>query len=80
MNCYCGNRATHVLVTYDHDIVLPLQVFCKTHAFEDDREECCCCGDYGIEVENPVNYKTEELLPTYLLGSLDEGNVCSEHP
>jgi len=70
----CVNEATHILVTYDHDIVDRGELFCSEHAFADGREKCPCCYDYRIE------FGEIDLLPTYLEGALDHEGCCSEHP
>ena len=71
---YCDEKAKFVLVDYRHEIIQPMQLFCRDHAFDDQREECPCCDDYWIDVEGT------ELLPTYQPGSLDSSGCCNEHP
>lgn len=70
----CVKEATHILVTYNHDIVGSGELFCSEHAFYDGREQCPCCYDYQIE------FGDIELLPTYPEGALDHESCCSEHP
>ncbi len=79
MNCSkCGNPATHVLATKDHEIIEPAQCFCEDHAFDDDRGECACCWDSTIEV--PGDDEDVDLIPTYPAGELDKGGMCAWHP
>ena len=70
----CGKPATHVLVDYYHNILGGGILFCSSHAFDDRREQCPCCGDYEIELEG-VDY-----LPTYPADALDREGCCSDHP
>lgn len=71
---YCSNKATHILVNYNHNIIGDGKVYCSDHAFEDGREECPCCDDYWIKSDG------KEFLPTYPAGTLDGQGCCSEHP
>lgn len=75
----CDKPATHILVTYMHDVVGEGEVFCERHAFRDGREECPCCYDYTIGFHDQSGERLE-LLPTYPEGTLDKQGCCSEHP
>ncbi len=70
----CGTKATHVLVSYNHDILGSGIFYCSQHAFSNGREQCPCCYDYWIEFDG------KEYLPTYPSGALDGEECCSEHP
>lgn len=74
----CSETATHVLVNYYHEITG--DVYCSSHAFEENREECPCCDSYDIEVYDESGDQNVELLPTYPQGTLDNEGCCSEHP
>lgn len=90
----CGTSATHVLVDYDHNAVdLNGQrlnqngrhgkqeiTYCSRHAFDDGRQECPCCDQYDIEVEDLESSRIMLLLPTYYPDTLDVEGCCSEHP
>lgn len=74
----CHNDATHVLVTYYHEVVDDGIYYCPNHAFSEDQEMCPCCDTYGYDI-----YTDEGVfLPTYQSGELttDEDGCCSEHP
>lgn len=75
----CDRTATHILVDYNHKIISNEEVYCKDHAFMDGREQCPCCNDYQITVEDDSGEKFV-LLPTYPAGTLDSEGCCSEHP
>lgn len=78
MSGQCENDATHILTDYDNETMCDRNiVFCKNHAFEDERKACPYCDDYMIEVQDGNTVK--ELLPTYLSQDLDEDGCCSEH-
>ncbi|WP_417516129.1 hypothetical protein [Marinobacter sp.] len=76
----CDQEAERVLVTYMHEIVGEGAFFCERHAFDDGRERCPYCDDYGVEVEDEDSGEIVELLPTYPAGALDSEDSCSEHP
>lgn len=76
----CNEAATHVLVDYNHNVIQPVIVYCRNHAFVDNREECPCCDDMPIEVEDENTGAYIELLPTYPLGTLDYEGCCCQHP
>jgi len=80
MKCDCCDReATHVLVDYHHSVSKDVEVFCRLHAFQEGREQCPCCGDYPIRIDDEDG---EEIVihPTYPAGALDGEGCCSEHP
>ena len=79
MGCTC--KATHIVVSYRHEIVGDGEVYCARHAFEDDRESCPCCGSYHIEYEDvEEDWARIDLLPTYPAGTMDSQGCCYEHP
>jgi hypothetical protein len=75
----CDRKATHVLVDYNHDVIRNGEVYCQEHAFMDGREQCPCCHNYPIKVEDDSGERIV-LLPTYPAGTLDNEGCCSEHP
>ena len=75
----CDNKATHVLVDYNHNVIDSNSVFCAEHAFEGGREQCSCCYDYTTKVDDDKGREVN-LLPTYPDGALDNDGMCSEHP
>ena len=83
-NCY--NEVTHILVDYNHEIIVPRQLFCDEHALEDNcsdkgREECPCCDDYNFIVEDNDGKTVElSLTPIYPRGTLDYVGCCYDHP
>jgi hypothetical protein len=77
----CSCAATHIVVSYMHDIVGGGIVYCSQHAFDEGRERCPCCGSYQIDYEDAeADWTKIELLPTYPAGSMDGQGCCSEHP
>jgi|GEM_PF-3519438 len=76
---HCVSEVTHILVTYEHDIIGKGKTFCTEHAFEENRERCPCCDDYDIKFDDESGEQIE-LLPTYPPGTLDDEGCCSEHP
>ncbi|QPL45014.1 hypothetical protein IT895_12505 [Halomonas sp. A40-4] len=77
----CNREATHILVNYNHDTVQPEEVYCAEHAFDDGREMCSICENFGYAIEyTDENDEDYELQPTYAPGQLDAGHMCSDHP
>ena len=75
----CDQKATHILVDYNHSIIGEHGFYCQQHAFDEEREECPCCDSYHIETDDENGAKVE-FLPTYPQGTLDSDGCCSEHP
>lgn len=80
----CGStEVTHVLVDYDHEVVVPEQYFCRWHAFSDGREMCSCCENFSgntVSVWPDDEDEEIELKRTYSNGILDDKGMCSCHP
>lgn len=78
MHMGCSEVASHILVTYHHEVALGGVFYCQEHAFKQGREECPCCSEYKIHYSVEAGDGT--LLPTYPQGTLDEEGCCAEHP
>ncbi|PPK76481.1 hypothetical protein B0F87_10388 [Methylobacter tundripaludum] len=78
----CCNEATHILVDYSNEAIEPHEVFCDEHAFEDEREQCCCYPDaWHFYVEDDDGETIELRLElTYSVGTLDSKRCCRHHP
>jgi hypothetical protein len=75
----CSEAATHILVTYNHEVIGDGEFYCQQHAFEEGRKECpyCCYHDLiGFSLEAGDG----KLLPTYPDGTLDDDGGCLLHP
>lgn len=71
----CAEDATHVLVNYYRQVLMPPTFFCAEHAFDEGRQCCRHCEGPNEEIEVDGQY----YRATFPEGTLDSDGFCSDH-